>query len=217
MAMGIDTFPKLSSGKVGYMDDVVIWISGTSVEAVRSVIESTANAVVAVHGCKLYGPQSRKDPGILDWFGEIISHHLSHHSNSLISPVETIDFLGLKFDYSVNSDPHIRKLISDVASLAGVARHLKVYLPSNLVAEVVRALLVGKIGYGIAAAPFPRLNHNALRSYLTPILQVWVNYVAKAICGMGRAFHQSVAFLLERSGLPSVNRLLMTRLVAIEA
>ena len=107
-------------------------------------------------------------------------------------------------------------LISAVASLAGVARRLKVHLPSNLAADIVRALLVGGIGYGIAATFFPRLGCDDPHLALMSALQVRVNDVARVICGSGRADSQSIASLLKRSGLPSVNRL-AEKSVAVEA
>ena len=46
-AVGFNSFPNLSGGTVSYADDVVIWISGPSVEAVKLLVELTAASVVA--------------------------------------------------------------------------------------------------------------------------------------------------------------------------
>ena len=213
-AMGIDPFPSLSGGTVGYGDDVVVWISGPSVEVVKPVIESTATSEVAymANNCMALNPEKTQ----VLWIGPGTTSPKVMIGNSLVSPVESIEFLGLKFNRDLKSDPHIATLNSAVVSLAGVARWLKVHLPSNLAADIVRALLVGRIGYGIAATFFPRLGCDDPGSALMSTLQVRVNDVAKVICGSSRTDSQSIASLLERSGLPSVNRLAV-KSVAIEA
>ena len=66
--------------------------------------------------------------------------------NSHVHPVDTVDILGMKFDCALRSDPHIRELNSAMASLAGVASRLRVYLPPDLVSDVIKSLLIGKIG-----------------------------------------------------------------------
>ena len=101
----------------------------------------------------------------------------------------TIEVFGLKFNRNLKSDPHLNEMILAVASLAGVAQCLRAHLPANLVADVVRALLVGKVGYGIAAAFFPCLHNDDPRPTLSSTLQVKVNDVARAICGSCKADH----------------------------
>ena len=70
------------------------------------------------------------------------------------SQTHTVQF---KFNRGLKSDPNIQSLTFAVASLVGVARRLKFHLPPNQVTEVVRALLVGRVGYGAAAAIFSHL------------------------------------------------------------
>ena len=130
--------------------------------------------------------------------------------------MDTLDFLGVKFDRKLRSDPHIRSLISATALLAGITRHLSVHLPPEVACDVVSALLVGKLNYGIAAAFFPRLSSDDSRASLSSDLQTRVNDVARAIMGLGRASSPPITDLLKETGLPSVNRLAV-RSVAIEA
>ena len=67
------------------------------------------------------------------WFGSGSKSTKVMVGNALVSPVESIEILGLKFGRDLKSDPHINTLISSVASLAGVARHLRIRLPAHLV------------------------------------------------------------------------------------
>ena len=136
--------------------------------------------------------------------------------SSLVTLVNSVGVLGMKFDRSLKSDPHIRELTSVVASLTGVARYLRVHLPPDLLAVIMKALLVGKINYGAAAMLLPCLDQDAPCSALSTALQVRVNNVARVVCSLSRLDHHSTAYLLERSGLPSVNHLAI-RSVAVEA
>ena len=136
--------------------------------------------------------------------------------DSVVSPVDSIQVLGMKFDRGLGSDPHVRELTSAVASMAGLARCLRIHLPTeDLVVDIVKALLVGKVGYCAAAVLHPHLNQDTPRSSLMAA-QVRVNDVARVICGSSRPDQRTVADLLKSSGLPSVNRLAI-KSVAVEA
>ena len=101
--------------------------------------------------------------------------------SSLVTPVNSVGVLGMKIDRGLKSNPHIRELNSAVASLTGVARCLRVHLPPDLVAIIIKALLVGKINYGAAAMLLPHLDQDAPCSALSSALQVRVNNVARVI------------------------------------
>ena len=127
--------------------------------------------------------------------------------NSLVSPAETMDFLGLKFHCKLKSDPHICSLISGCSF---ACRHCKT--PESLppFSFGCGGCLIGKAGYGVNAEFFTRLSHD----YPNPA-QARINDVARAILNLSRTNSPSVANLLKQIGLPLVNHLL--ELVAIEA
>ena len=119
--------------------------------------------------------------------------------------------------FSSHANTHIRTLISASARIAGIARRLRIHLPPDSAAEEARALLVGKVGNGAAAAMFPCLQRDDPHSALLKSLQTRVNDVVRAVRGCyRRANSTSVVDLLKETGLPSVNRLTI-RSVAIEA
>ena len=99
-----------------------------------------------------------------------------------------------------------------MASIAGLARCLKIPLPTDPVVDIMKALLVGKVGYCAAAVLHPRLNQDAPRSSLMAALQD----VARVICGSSWSDQRTVADLLKSSGLPSVNCLAI-KSIAVEA
>ena len=89
------------------------------------------------------------------------------------------------------------------------------YLPSNIVSIILASLFVGKLGYGLAASIPPRFSvedplHGGLHD-----LQVCINSAARAILRETQGNRTSVATLLARTGLPSLNGL-MVRTVAVE-
>ena len=213
-AMSIDQFPSPSAGTVGYVDNVVIRFSGLSAQAIRPKVESAAKVVVAYMAANFMALNPEKTQ--LLWICSGATSLTVTIGGSTVHPVNTIDFLGVKFDRRLKSDPHIRSLISATASLAGIARRLKIHLPSMAAADVVKALLVGKLSYRIGAASSPLLDYNDRKATLTSSLQARINDVARAIMGSSRADSTPVADLLERTIIPSVNRLAV-RSVAIEA
>ena len=72
---------------------------------------------------------------------------------SQVTSVDSIEVVGMKFDCVLGSDPQARELSPAVAYIASPARCLKLHLPSDLVADVVMALLMGKIGPGQVPPP----------------------------------------------------------------
>ena len=78
--------------------------------------------------------------------------------NGDVSLVDRKEVLRLQFNRKLKSDPDLAALILAVASLVGVARRLRVSHPPDLVAEVVKPLLIGKVGYSTAAAFSPPIN-----------------------------------------------------------
>ena len=84
----------------------------------------------------------------------------------------------MKFDHGLGLILHVRELTSAMASIAGLAGHHKVHLPPNLVADVIRVLLVGKIGYGAAAMLHPCPDQDVPHSSLIAALQVrWLEQI----------------------------------------
>ena len=213
-ALGINTFPNPTCGTVGYADDVVVWLSGTSTESVRPLIESTAASVVTYMAANCLSLNPEKTQVL--WINSGKESPVVSVGSARVPPSNTINILGMQFDSGLRADPHVQELITSVASMAGIARRLRVHIPPDMVADVVKALLVGKISYGAAAVLFPRLDQDWPRSAFSSALQVRVNDLARVICGVRRSDRCSIASLLARSGLPSVNRL-SVRSVAMEA
>ena len=81
---------------MGYADDVVIWISGRSAEAVKQAIESTAESVVAYMDNNFMALNPGKTQVL--WIGSGLNSPTVSIGSSLVTPVDTIEFLGLKFN-----------------------------------------------------------------------------------------------------------------------
>ena len=178
---GFNNFPSLYGGTVSSDKDVVMWISGPSVEAVEPLVESTAASLVAYMAANCLTLNLEK-PQVL-WINSGKMRPCVMIGESQVTPMDSIEVLGMKFDRGPGSDPHVMELSSAVSSIACLARGLKLHLPPDLVADVIRALLVGKIGYRAVAVFHPCLNQDAPRSSLIASLQIKVNDVARIICG----------------------------------
>ena len=155
-AIGFNNFPSLSGATVGYADDVLMWISGPSMESVKPMVESTAASVVAYMAVNCLSLNSEKTQVL--WINSGRLQLCVLIGDSGVTPVDSIEVLGTKFDRGLGSDPHLRELTSAVASMAGLARRLKIHLPTDLVVDIMKALLVGKVGYCAADVLHPCLN-----------------------------------------------------------
>ncbi len=213
-AMGLNPVPSSTGGTIGYADDVLMWVEGPSVDSVKPVLESKSRAVLqfmANHFLAL-----NPDKTQILWIGTGSNTPDVAIGETTVKPTNTIEVLGLKFDRCLKSNPHLESITSSAASLAGLTRRLRAHLPSHYAAEVAKALMVGKVGYGAAAAIFPRLSTIHPCSGRMAKLQARVNDAARAALGIKRTDAYSTESLLKDTGFPSVNQLAV-RSAAIEA
>ena len=104
-AMGFNNFPSLSGGTVGYADNVLMWISGPSVESVKPMVESTAASVVAYMAayCLSLNPEKTQ----VMWINSGRLQPCVLIGDSVVTPVDSIKVLGTKFDRGLGSDPYV--------------------------------------------------------------------------------------------------------------
>ena len=213
-AMDLNPVPSACGGTIGYADDVLMWVEGTTVDAVKSALEKKATAVS--HYMVTHFLSLNPDKTQILWIGSGSDTPNVVIGDATVIPSDTIEVLGLKFNKSLKTNPHLEAVTASAASIAGLARHLRAHLPSHYAAEVARTLMVGRVGYGAAAALFPRLTSSDPSSGYMARLQARINDAARAICGVTRADAYPTANLLEDTGFPSANRLAV-RATAIEA
>ncbi len=116
--------------------------------------------------------------------------------------------LGVQFNHHLSSAPHANKALASALMLAGASRRLSFHLRSPILKDVVRALVVGKVGYGCAVFK-PRLAHTDPTSTSFSAVQTAINDC------YGRGARKTVEELLEEASLPSVNRMVVEN-IALE-
>ena len=135
--------------------------------------------------------------------------------DATVTSVDSIGVLRLKFDHLLKVNPHFEALSAALATIASMVRQLRAHLPAECATDVARALMVGKVRYGAAAALFPWLTLYDPQLGSTDKLQAWVNNAARAGCGIGQARPNHITYLLSDGGFPSVNWLVV-KVVAVE-
>ena len=105
--------------------------------------------------------------------------------------------------------PHLRSLSSAARSLVALTRRLLLHLPRGRhVQDVVRALVVGRLCYGCILIS-PRLSSEDPSCQLVQSLQTSVNDMARLLIGARRADKITVEELLELTGMPALNRVVV--------
>ena len=135
-----------------------------------------------------------------------------------ISPAPELELLGVRYDKNLTTGPHNRAMAAAARSRAAVIRRLALHIPRGLyLAQLARGLLLGKVGYAIAATNTPRLNDDApMPNAAIRSIQVSVNDTARTVVGATRADRIPIHALLNDAGLTSFNRL-SVRATATEA
>ena len=180
-AIVIDPILSSLSGTSGYADSILDWLSGPSVEAVKPVLESLVRAVVAYLDANYMALSLGKTQ--IFWVSLGPCSPCVTICDFPVTQVDTIKVLGLKFHRSQKPDPKIGALVSGVATIAGIARRPRLYLRFSSTLEVVRSLLVGKVGYRAAATNFPHFKRGDPSELNFTKLQAHINDVARAAYG----------------------------------
>ncbi len=92
--------------------------------------------------------------------------------------------------------------------MAAMARRLSLYLPPAELKTVMGALVRGRLGYASAVLT-PRLKKTDPLNAQMCFLQTAVNDVGRAMIGSRRRDMKNVKEVLEESGMPSVNKLIV--------
>ncbi len=121
--------------------------------------------------------------------------------------------LGVTFDKGLKSTPYLKAQVSATKRICGAIAALSRHLPAFIVTKVAKALVLGKSGYGAAAAIPPRLNESDSACSAVMAVQVAINNVARSALCVHQRDKIPIATLLSNSSLPSLNRLTVRGLV----
>ncbi len=197
-------------GSSGYADDIVVWSAAKNATIVRQDLERIS-AVISSFMSDNYLVLNNDKTQVL-WVGD--EGGTVQVGNVAVAPSSRVDLLGVAFDHRLSPTPHLEGLLRAAHGLVGACSRLARHLHGPVLRQVVRALLVGRVGYGCAVLK-PRLSHMDPQNTALRKIQTAINNCARSILGSRRSERKPVEELLRESGLPSLNRLIVEN-VALE-
>lgn len=210
----VKTFTVSSSysvGSSGYADDCIAWASGPDPTTVRTMLETLSDAVSKYMNDNYLVLNNEKTQVLLVGTSEQSPLRVG---SALVNPSDRVDILGVPFDGSLSTLPHLRSSLASARSIAAATRRLSLHLRRGSLQQVARAQVVGKIGYG-AATLKPRLSFSDPLNKDLQSIQTAVNDCARHIIGSSRRDKTPIRELLQETGLPSLNHLIVEQ-IAIE-
>jgi hypothetical protein len=126
-----------------------------------------------------------------------------------VNPGRELELLGVRFDAKLTTLPHDSSVAASARQRAAMISRLALHLPRGAyLQQLARGLLVGKVGYAIAAVVAPRLEGDTAQPTAgLSAVQVAINDTARSVTGNKRTDHIRIPDLLNRAGLPGVNAL----------
>jgi hypothetical protein len=126
-----------------------------------------------------------------------------------VNPGKELELLGVKFDAKLTTLPHESSVAASTRQRAAMISRLALHLPRGAyLKQLARGLLIGKVGYAIAAVVAPRLEGDTAQPTAGHrAVQVAINDTARSVTGKTRTDYIRIPDLLHRAGLPSVNAL----------
>jgi hypothetical protein len=196
---------------VCYADDVCIFAVSKDLASVGKLLEERADGFTrfaAGNGLVLnasktqvliVGKAKHKD---LATFTVIVD-------GTAVNPGKELELLGVKFDAKLTTLPHESSVAASARQRAAMISRLALHLPRGAyLKQLARGLLIGKVGYAIAAVVAPRLEGDTAQPTAGHrAVQVAINDTARSVTGKTRTDHIRIPDLLHRAGLPSVNAL----------
>ena len=203
----------------GYADDVILSAADKDPARVRQQLNEKAEAFVNFASQHALSLNEDKTQFLLTGLppGAKGDSYSVRVGQAEILPRPEIEFLGVKFNSKLSSQPHQNQLAKAVRQRASMISRLSWHLPRGPYLKLLaHGLVYGKLTYGAAAAITPRLPGDAsLPSGSAQDIQVALNDVARTLTGHRRADRVPVPSLLKSAGLPSFNAVAV-RSVAVE-
>ena len=213
--IGIDE----SGNIIIYADDTAIWAMGKDISTVQSLLEKRSESMVRYAAACGLVLNATKTQLIVSGANkqDMVSFTVSV-DGAAIKPAKTFELLGVTFNEKFATGPYEESLAKSAKQRAAMVVRLSHHIPRGVyLQELSRGLLMGKVGYAVAAVTAPRLDDRSPPpSAASKTVQVAINNTARTILGKRLDDHIRVPDLLHMSGLPSLNAM-ATRAVAMEA
>ncbi len=206
---------SVTVGSSGYADDCIAWTTASSAGTVRSNLESISRAITKYMSANFLVLNNDKTQVLVVGEPKEDSSLPLLVGDVLVNPSNGVDVLGVTFNGQLSPAPHMVASLRSARSLAAASRRLSLHLRERVLRQVVRALVVGRVGYACAVLK-PRLLSTDPVNRDMAAIQVAINDCSRAIIGSNRCERQPVQELLDRTGLPSLNRLVVQN-IAVEA
>ena len=197
--------PPNMGGIVGYADDIALWVTEKDTMSVKNRIELASDRILEYAASHFLAVNASKTQVM--WLTK--EDHPVRVGTSVVDGSKTLELLGVSFDKNLRSTPFMRSQEKASRTILGVTRRLCRHLPPALTSQVSATLYAGKLGYAAAAAVTPRLSDSDPSCAALSALQTPVNDAARSILGIKRSDKCSITELLKKSGLPSINRLVI--------
>ncbi len=191
-------------GTIGYADDICCWVTADSDEDAISELERISSRLLeyaAIHKLSINEAKTQ-----VMWVRNTAGPSVSV-GNTSVTDSKSLDLLGVSFDKGLKSTPYLKAQAAATRRISGAIAALSRHLPDFVVTKVARTLVLGKSGYGVAAAVPPRLKESDPVCSAVAAVQVAINDVARSALSVYRRDKIPVSALLHDSSLPSLNRL----------
>ncbi len=207
MMAGFPNFVDIKAhlgGTIGYADDICCWVTADNDKDARSELERISTRLLeyaAIHKLSVNKAKTQ-----VMWVRTTAGPCVSV-GDALVTDSKSLDLLGVSFDKGLKTTLYLKAQASATKRICGAIAALSRHLPAFIVTKVARTLVLGKSGYGAAAAISPRLNESDSINSAVAALQVAINNVARSALCVHKRDKIPIADLLCDSSLPSINRL----------
>ncbi len=215
MMAGLPSFVAIDDNKggtIGYADDICCWVTAKNDTEAKLELERISARLLeyaAIHKLAINEAKTQ-----VMWIRSTIGPTVCV-GNVLVNDSKSLDLLGVSIDKNLKSTPDLKAQVNATKRIRGAITALSRHLPPPIVAKVAKALVLEKTGYRVAATISPWLKESDSVCTAVAAIQTAINDVARSTFKVNRKDRLTVNTLLQKSCLPSLNRL-TARSLALE-
>ena len=191
----------------GYADDVNSTTVGETEEEVVKLMEEDAKNMLSYMAINKLAANEQKTQVMI--MGKKVKSREVTIGESKIQTQSCVEILGVNMNQDLSWKNHLDVIKSSLDQRIGLLRRLSFNMPRSVLRMLADALCFSKVRYCIAAFGQPKVNPMESKISAMEEIQVKLNTVMRIITGQRREDRVPITKLLEKTNLPSVNRIVV--------
>lgn len=194
-----------------YADDTTASMSHKDLKELERSLEKEATAILSFMASNWLVANTKKTNYLLiqkkPTQGRTLRSSQISVGRETIHATSSVNILGIEVTWDLSGREHVRKMKNMILSRLGILGRLNSVVPRALLRTVVHGLVLSGLRMGLAIYGEVQLSQEDTKTELMGDLQITLNRIMRLMIGCRISDRVSLDALVQRTGLPTVNRI----------